>query len=413
MTAQHSEAPHTSLGAWLPRFGFWCSIIAGVIVGALILGSAYIAFSSGTPARWVVALLAVAPLVALVLANAGTGLNYYGVWRVVRGLDEFNARDDALSQGAGAIGDLQGAPAVARAALGCGSLFSVGILAVSLLTAALSYLPAPLPHVGVGLADGFPPPTQIAVQATATPSATTTTVPSPAPTQLPTASPTATARPRQITFNITGANAFNPASFSGLCASSRTFSINGTILAQAGAPSGNATYRWARSDGSFSLSQTIAFAAGQTSRTVTDSWTLQAAQGTGARYTDQIQVSAPNARSSTLATFTFGCQFVAQSASASANPTVPACTDTQVVVTGVITFSPSPGGTVTYHWIRNGSSQSTQTFTLAPGETSATVTDFFSLSLANFGTNTDAVTLTTPNAITSNQATFTFDCGIP
>ena len=146
---------------------------------------------------------------------------------------------------------------------------------------------------------------------------------------------------------------------------------------------------------------------------MTDSWTLQAAQGTGATYTDQIQVSAPNARLSTRAQFTFGCQFVAQGATASANPTVPACNDTQVVVTGVITFSPSPGGTVTYHWTRNGVSQLTQTFTLAPGATSATVTDFFSLSLANFGTNTDFVTLTTPNAISSNQATFTFNCGLP
>jgi hypothetical protein len=409
MTAQHSDAPHASFGAWLTRFGFWCSIIAGVIVGALILGSAYFAFSGGAQARWLVLFLAVGPLIGLILANAGTGLNYYGIWRVVRGLDEYNARDDALSQGAGAIGDLQGAPAVARAALGCGSLFSIGILAVSLLTAALSYLPAPLPHVGAGLADGFPSPAQIAVQVTSTPSPTTTTVPSPTPTQLPTATP----RPKPITFTITGANAFNPASFTGLCASTRTFSINGTISAPAGAPSGNATYRWARSDGSFSPSQTIAFAAGQTSRDVTDSWTLQAAQGTGATYTDQIQVSAPNARLSTRAQFTFGCQFVAQGATASANPTVPACNDTQVVVTGVITFSPSPGGTVTYHWTRNGVSQPIQTFTVAPGATSATVTDFFSLSLANFGTNTDFVTLTTPNAITSNQATFTFNCGLP
>jgi len=297
-----------------------------------------------------VVFLAIGPLVGLVLANAGTGLNYYGVWRVVRGRDEYNSRDDALSQGAGAISDLQGAPTAARAALGCGSLFSVGILAVSLLTAALIYLPAPLPHIGVGLADGFSSPTQIVVQATATPSPTITTVLSPTATQPPTATP----RPKPITFIISGANAFNPASFSGLCASSRTFSINGTISAPAGAPSGNATYRWARSDGSFSPSQTIAFAAGQTSRDVTDSWTLQAAQGTGAMYTDQIQVSAPNARLSTRARFTFGCQFLAQGATASANPTVPACNDTQVIVTGVITFSPSPGGTVTYHWTRNG-----------------------------------------------------------
>jgi hypothetical protein len=395
MTAQHIETTQASVGARLTRFGFWCSIIAGVIVGALILGSAYFAFSSGTPARWLVVFLAVGPLIGLILANAGAGLNYFGIWRIVRGLDEYNARDDALSQGAGAIGDLQGAPAAARAALGCGSLFSVGVLAASLLTAALSYLPAPLPHIGAGLANGLPTPTQIATQPTATPSPTPTAVPS--------------ATPTPITFTITGAIAINPASYAGLCASTRTFSINGTISSPAGAPGGNAAYRWARSDGTFSPTQTISFAAGQTSRDLTDSWTLQAAQGTGATFTDQIQVSAPNTRLSTLAQFTFGCQFVAQAAKATANPTVATCNDTQVVVTGVLTFSPSPGGTVTYQWTRDGvSSQPTQTFTLAPRATSANVTDVWNLSAVPIGSHADMVTLTAPNAITSNLAQFDY-----
>jgi hypothetical protein len=407
---QLSGAARASVGAWLTRFGFWCSIIAGVIMAAVILGSAYFDFSGGAQAPWLVLFLAVGPLIGLALANTGAGLNYYGIWRVIRGLEEYSARDDALTQGAGALGNLKDAPAQARATLGCGSLFSVGILAVSLLMAALSYLPAPLPHIGAGLSGDPPAPTQIASQATATPFPTQAPSPSPTATQLPTATPGS----RPITFTVTGANAFNPASFSGLCSPTRIFSINGTIVAASGAPGGNVTYRWARSDGSFSPSQTIAFAAGQTSRAVTDSWTLQAGQGTGATYTDQIQVSAPSARLSTQAQFTFGCQFVAQGATASANPTIPTCNDTQVIVTGVITFSPSPGGMVAYHWTHNGGPpEPTQTFTLAPGATSATVTDFFSLSLANFGTNTDFVTLTTPNAISSNQATFTFNCGIP
>jgi hypothetical protein len=43
-------------------------------------------------------------------------------------------------------------------------------------------------------------------------------------------------------------------------------------------------------------------------------------------------------------------------------------------------FSLSPGGTVSYQWTRNGVSQPTQMFALAPGVTSASVTDFSSLS---------------------------------
>jgi hypothetical protein len=372
-------------------------------VAALILGAASLALFGGTSAQWLIIFLAAGPLVAVLLANAGTGLNYYGIWRVVRGLDEYSARDDALTQGGGAIGNLQGAPA----ALGCGSVFSIGILAGSLIIAALSYLPEPLPHIGAGLPSGSPTQTPLVAQATATPFPTPTTAPSPTATQLPTATPS----PTPIKFAIIGANASSPDGFSGLCSATRPFSINGVINAPPGTPGGNVTYRWARSDGSFSSSQTIAFTAGQTSRDVADSWTLQAAQGTGAKYTDQIQVSAPNAWFSTLAAFTFGCDFVAQSATASM-PT-PSCNDTQVVATGVLTFSPSPGGTVTYYWLRDGEfQQETQTFTLRPGATSAKVTDTWTLpDDVSFGPHTDVVTLTAPNAIGSNQATFFYDCG--
>lgn|GEM_PF-4413727 len=374
-------------------------------MAALILGAASLALFGGTPAQWLIIFLAAGPLVAVLLANAGTGLNYYGIWRVVRGLDDYSARDDALTQGGGAIGNLQGAPA----ALGCGSVFSIGILAGSLIIAALSYLPEPLPHIGAGLPSGSPTQTPLVAQPTPTPFPTPTTAPSPTATQLPTATPS----PTPITFAIIGANASSPDGFSGLCSATRPFSINGVINAPPGTPGGNVTYRWARSDGSFSSSQTIAFTAGQTSRDVADSWTLQAAQGTGAKYTDQIQVSAPNAWFSTLAAFTFGCDFVAQSAMASVAPTDPNCDDNQVVATGVITFSPSPGGTVAYYWLRDGElQQPTQTITVKPGATSVTVTDFWTFPpFPFFGDNTDVVKVTAPNAITSNQATYFYHCG--
>jgi hypothetical protein len=391
----------------LNRFGFWCSITAGVIVAALIAGATFLAFVGGAPPQWAVLLLAIGPLIGLILANAGTGLNYYGIWRVIRGLEEYSARDDALTQGADALGSLQGGPA----ALGCGSLLSVGVLAASLTVAIVSYLPEPLPHIGAGLPGEAPTPTQIAAQPTATPLPAPTTAANPTPTQLP----TATASPAPNAFAIDGANAASPASFSGLCASTRTFSISGVVDAPAGTLGGSVTYRWARSDGSFSPSQTITFAAGQTSRDVADSWTLQAAQGTGAQYTDQVWVSAPNVWFSTLAGFTFRCDFVAQSASASADPVHPGCTG-QVVVTGVISFSPSPGGTVTYHWVRDEdiqpNPQPTQSFTLQPGATSATVTDIWNLpSDPSYYQSTDVVTVTAPNAITSDQAIFFFNCG--
>jgi hypothetical protein len=403
--AQRTDAPRRNLGALLNRFGFWCSIIAGAIVGALILLAASRFLFGGPPPQWLLILLSVGPLIGLLLANTGTGLNYYGIWRVVRGLEEYSARDDALAGGAGAISNLQGAPAAARSALGCGSLFSIGVLAVSVITAALSYLPAPLPHIGAGLPGGSPTATQIA-QATAIPFPTPTAVST--ATALPTATPSPTASPTPITFVTDGANAFNPIGFSGLCASTRTFSISGTIYALAGTPGGNVTYHWARSDGSFSSSQTISFAAGQTARNVADSWTLQAAQGTGATYTDQIQVSAPNAWFSTLAAFTFGCQFVAQSATASAQPPAPTCTDSQVDVIGVITFSPSPGGTVTYFWTRDESPpQDAQSFTLQPGATSAIVKDTWTLnSDLPSGPHTDVLTVTAPNGVTA-QTGFT------
>jgi hypothetical protein len=225
------------------------------MVAALILGAASLALFGGTSAQWLIIFLAAGPLVAVLLANVGTGLNYYGIWRVVRGRDEYSARDDALTQGAGTLGNLQGLPA----ALGCGSLFSVGILAGSLIIAALSYLPEPLLHIGAGLPSGSPTQTPLVAQVTPTPFPTPTTAPSPTATQLPTATPS----PTPIAFAIIGANASSPYGFSGVCSSTRSFSINGTIFAPGSTPGGNVTHRWARSDGSFSPSQTITFAARQ------------------------------------------------------------------------------------------------------------------------------------------------------
>jgi hypothetical protein len=375
--------------------------MAGVIVAAVILGATSLALFGGTLAWWLFIVLSLGPLIGLLLANAGTGLNYYGIWRILRGLDEYSARDDALTGGASAISNLQGVPAAARAALGCGSLFSAGVLGVSLITAALSYLPGPLPHIGAGLPGGSPTATQI-VQATATPFPTPTTIPTATPL------PTATASPTPIPFTINSASAFNPASYSGLCATTRTFSINGTIFAHAGAPGGNVTFRWARSDGSFSPAKTIAFSAGQISRNITDSWTLHAAQGTGATYTDQIRVSAPNSLFSRKAAFTFGCQFVALSASTSVDNSDATCLS-QVVFTGVITFSPSPGGPVTYYWERDdGNNQTPVTITVAPGATSVSVTDTWDLVGLPYGTHQDILRITAPNAIFSDPTTFNF-----
>jgi hypothetical protein len=384
----------------LTRLGFWCSVVSGLILGVVLLGNLYLYATQPAHALWLLILLNGGPVLGLLLANIGTMLNYYGIWRILRGKDAYSARDDALGQLAGVPGNLQGLPM----ALGCGSLFSVGILALALAISLATAAPPPLHLLGVVVPST--PPTPV-VQVTPTPTSTATPTPTPIPTATP--PPTATATPVPVGFSVDAARASGPGNFNGICAPSMSFSFTGTIFVPAGTTGGTVTYGWQRSDGSAGAPQTVTFSAGETAKTVGDTWTLTAAQGTGATYADKIQVSAPNVWFSTPGTFAYTCQLRVQSISASANPTFfDACAASgSITFTATLTLSPSGGGSVTYYWVRDGGGLATRTVMIAPGATATTVTDVWSWVYPDgpsTGDHYEQLVAMAPNSVASNQA---------
>jgi hypothetical protein len=190
-----------------------------------------------------------------------------------------------------------------------------------------------------------------------------------------------------------------------------TFTFTGTLFAS-DAAGGTVSYHWARSDGSVGAPQTATFSPGQTTtQSVSDSWTLPAAQGTGATYTDQIVVTAPNTWYSTQGAFGFTCQVHVASITATANPTALQCVQIGTVTfTATLALSPNGGGDVTYVWWRDGSPESgPQALHIAPGQTTATLTDLWSGNADSplpTGTHQEQLVVSTPNQVSSNAPTF-------
>jgi hypothetical protein len=195
-----------------------------------------------------------------------------------------------------------------------------------------------------------------------------------------------------------------------------TFSFTGTILVPDGTAGSTVSYHWQRSDGSASASatRTVPFAAGETAKTVSDMWTLGAEQGTGATYADQVQVSTPNVWYSTLGAFAYTCQLQVQSITASASsPTFEVCVRPgRLSWSATLSVSPSPGGVVTYYWVRDTNNLARQTVMIPPGATTTTVTDIWSWDYPepSPGDHYEQMVVTAPNSIASNQAHSTGTC---
>lgn len=76
-----------------------------------------------------------------------------------------------------------------------------------------------------------------------------------------------------------------------------------------------------------------------------------------------------------------------------------------ITFTAALTVSPSPGGPVTYHWVRDGMTLMPQTVTIAPGATTATVTDVWNWTyFGSPGDHYEQMVVTAPNSRASNQA---------
>lgn len=257
---------------------------------------------------------------------------------------------------------------------------------------------------------------------TAATSPTTTTSGTASATDTPnpgsgTAVPTTAGQPTPFAVNGVTMSA-SPANFSGACSSTMTFTFTANILAPAGTSGGTVKYRWYRSDGSSSSTdQTVTFAAGDTSKTVTDTWTLGAVWGNGTTFWEKVKTSAPNVWYSPQGNFHFTCQFGVAGAAISVSPTSYNCLQSSETFTfsGSITLHPAPGtNSVTYHWARtDGATGSDTTANVAAGASSIPVSTTWTItSGTSIGDYGEKVVITKVNgttlgsAVTSNTPTF-------
>jgi hypothetical protein len=202
----------------LPRvlgpLGLYATYVAAALLLLAIVGDLAVLTRRPPLVGWLALLVGTSPLVALLLTTLASYVNYYGVWRTLRGQDVFDAGADLKSHAA----DLpQAAQSLLAGRAGCLPVVSALLLVLSLLLVVPTALPPTTPVLGslgawsgrVGsLALGGAPapparpnrPISAPVPATLpTPTATLTAVPTATATALPTATslplPTATPTP--------------------------------------------------------------------------------------------------------------------------------------------------------------------------------------------------------------------------
>jgi hypothetical protein len=210
----------------------------------------------------------------------------------------------------------------------------------------------------------------------------------------------------------------SPDAFSGSCSSTMVFTFTAHILVPAGTAGGTVKYRWFRNDGGSSSSdQSVVFAAGETSKTVTTTWSLGAMWGDGSTNWEQVKTSVPNVWSSPHANFHFICHFGVTGASLSVSPSSFNCALSSEMFTfsGSINVNPAPGtNSITYHWERTDSGHTADiTVNVPAGGTSASIHTTWTLgSGAPAGDYGEKVVITKVNGvllgspITSNTPTF-------
>lgn len=187
-------------GALLPRviglLGLYATYVAAALFMLVIAGDLDVLVRHAPLVGWLALLIGTGPLVALLLSTLASYINYYGVWRILRSKDEFDAGQDLKSHAA----DIpQAVQTMLAGRAGCLPAASALLLIFSLFLGSATILPPETPFVGVlgtwsghvgDLALGAAP-----VRPPVTPTPSATAIPTPSPTATPTPAPTATATP--------------------------------------------------------------------------------------------------------------------------------------------------------------------------------------------------------------------------
>ena len=243
-----------------------------------------------------------------------------------------------------------------------------------------------------------------------TATASHTSKPTAAPAQGGT-TPTATVSTAPVPFKVTGV-AFGawPGDHQGVCRTNTFFTASVFIYAPAHTTGGTVTYTWLRSDTSNITPGTVTFAAGTTSMIVTSIWSLSANQGNGSAYWVALKTLSPEVLTTTQITYHHTCQRQVQSISVTVSPAL-GCNSVSKTFTfsAIINVSPGPSNVMlTYTWKRSDGTSGTTTTGIVPqSTTTVTLSDSWSLTAPiTKGTYWEELSVTAPNSVTSNQATF-------
>jgi hypothetical protein len=176
----------------LGRLGVYATYIAAALVLLVIAGDLDVLLRHPPLVGQLAVLVVVGPLVAMLLSTFASYVNYYGIWRILRGKDEYDAGQDLKSHAADIPQALQALLAGRR---GCLPAAATALLFVSLLLAAAADVPPSTPAIGTLGTWHDHVGGVVLIAPTATPTATTAPTATALPTATATARPTATTRP--------------------------------------------------------------------------------------------------------------------------------------------------------------------------------------------------------------------------
>lgn len=182
----------------LGRLGLYATYVAAALLTLVIAGDLAVLVGHTPLEGWLALLVGTGPLAALLLSNLASYINYYGVWRILRGKDEYDTRQDLKSHAADVPQAMQG---MLAGRTGCLPLASVVLLLFSLLLGTTTILPPQTPFIGIlGAWSGHVGDLSFnAVPATPTTAPSPTVTPTAMPTPTMTAVPTPTTRPPTAT----------------------------------------------------------------------------------------------------------------------------------------------------------------------------------------------------------------------
>ena len=223
---------------------------------------------------------------------------------------------------------------------------------------------------------------------------------------------TPTSPPGPVPFRITHLSyGVTPGDHVGMCGANTFFTATVFIYAPAHNTGGTVTYTWLRNDTSTIPLSTVTFPPGTTSEEITTIWSLLPSQGNGGAYTVAFQTRAPQVFTTPTITYHFSCQRLVQSINASVSPGQGCHSVSQnFLFSAVVTVSPGANGVqLTYDWKRSdGSSGATTTVTIPQSAATITLSDIWKLPApSTLGTYWEELSVTAPNGVVSNQASFT------